>query len=143
MTKQKINKSAFVDSNGKVWGSVGENIRNGSKSYESLKASFDNLSEDELINLPLIPIKGHWEQITDNVDTSFIHNFSQYSLNSGNNYAELSVKIYSIIQLSSDGSNPRQLITFPLIINESTYIEFLLGATSESTTEYLIYIGDE
>ena len=143
MTKQKINKSAFVDSNGKVWGSVGENIRNGSKSYESLKASFYNLSEDELINLPLIPINGHWEQITDNVDTSFIHNFSQYSVNSSNSYAELSVKIYSIIQISSETINPRQLIAFPLIKNESTYIEFLSSATSESTANYLIYIGDE
>lgn len=143
MTKQKINKSAFVDSNGKVWGSVGENIRNGSKSYESLKESFNNLTEDELINLPLIPIKGHWEQITDNVDTSFIHNFSQYSLNSSNIYAELSVKIYSIIQISSETINPRQLIAFPLIKNESTYIEFLSDATSESTADYLIYIGDE
>lgn len=143
MTKQKINKSAFVDSNGKVWESVGENIRNGSKSYESLKASFDNLSEDELINLPLIPIKGHWEQITDDVDTSFIHNFSQYSINSSNSYAVLSVKIYSIIQLSSETNNPRQAIAFPFIFNESTYIEFLSKATYESTTNYLIYIGDE
>lgn len=143
MTKQKINKSAFVDSNGKVWGSVGENIRNGSKSYESLKASFYNLSEDELINLPLIPINGHWEQITDNVDTSFIHNFSQYCVSSDSAYAELSVKIYSIIQLSSETINPRQLIAFPLIKNESTYIEFLSAATSESTANYLIYIGDE
>lgn len=143
MTKQKINKSAFVDSNGKVWGSVGENIRNGSKSYESLKASFYNLTEDELINLPLIPINGHWEQITDNVDTNFIHNFSQYSINSDNSYAELSVKIYSIIQISSDTINPRESIAFPLINNESTYIEFLSAATNESTTNYLIYIGDE
>jgi hypothetical protein len=143
MTKQKINKSAFVDSNGKVWGSVGENIRNGSKSYGSLKASFDNLTVDELINLPLIPINGHWEQITDNVDTSFIHNFSQYSVNSSNTYAELSVKIYSIIQISSETINPRQLIAFPLINHKSTYIEFLSAATSESTADYLIYIGDE
>lgn len=143
MTKQKINKSAFVDSNGKVWESVGENIRNGSKSYESLKASFDNLSEDELINLPLIPINGHWELITDDVDTGFIHNFSQYSVNSGDSYAELSVKIYSIIQISSETDNPRQLIAFPLINNESTHIEFLSRATSESTANYLIYIGDE
>lgn len=143
MTKQKINKSAFVDSNGKVWGSVGENIRNGSKSYDSLKASFDNLPEYELINLPLIPIKGHWEQITDNVDSSFIHNFSQYSVNSSNVYAELSVKIYSIIHISSETINPRQLIAFPLIKNESTYIEFLSSASSESTADYLIYIGDE
>lgn len=143
MTEQKINKSAFVDSSGKVWRSVGENIRNGSKSYESLKASFDNLPEDKLINLPLIPINGHWELINDNVDTSFIHNFSQYSLNSSNIYAELSVKIYSIIQISSETINPRQLIAFPLIKNESTYIEFLSAATSESTAYYLIYIGDE
>ena len=143
MTKQKINKSAFIDSSGKVWGSVGENIRNGSKSYESLKASFDNLSEYELINLPLIPIKGHWEQITDDVDSSFIHNFSQYSVNSTNSYAELSVKIYSIIQISSETINPRQIIAFPSINNESTCIEFLSNATSESTANYLIYIGDE
>lgn len=143
MTEQKINKSAFVDSSGKVWGSVGENIRNGSKSYESLKASFDNLTEDELINLPLIPINGHWELITDNVDASFIHNFSQYSVNSSNIYAELSVKIYSIIQISSVTDFPRQSIAFPFIINESTYIEFLSVATSESTADYLIYIGDE
>lgn len=143
MTKQKINKSAFVDSNGKVWESVGENIRNGSKSYESLKASFYNLTEDELINLPLIPINGHWEQITDIVDTSFIHNFSQYSNSSSDSYAELSVKIYFIIQISSDTINPRQLVAFPLIKNESTYIEFLSPATSESTADYLIYIGDE
>lgn len=143
MTEQKINKSAFVDSSDKVWGSVGENIRNGSKSFESLKASFDNLSEYESINLPLIPIKGHWEQITDDVDSSFIHNFSQYSVNSSNSYAELSVKIYSIIQISSETNNPRQSIAFPLIINESTCIEFLSSATTESTTDYLIYIGDE
>lgn len=143
MTEQKINKSAFVDSSGKVWGSVGENIRNGSKSYESLKASFDNLPENELINLPLIPINGHWELIIDNVDTSFIHNFSDYSVSSDNSYAELSVKIYSIIQISSETNNPRQLIAFPLIKNESTYIEFLSAATAESTANYLIYIGDE
>lgn len=143
MIKQKINKSAFVDSSGKVWGSVGENIRDGSKSYNSLKASFYNLTEDELINLPLIPINGHWELITDYVDTSFIHNFSQYSINSSNSYAELSVKIYSIIQISSETINPRQLIAFPLIKNENTHIEFLSAATSESTANYLIYIGDE
>lgn len=143
MSEQKINKSAFVDSSGKVWGSVGENIRNGSKSYESLKASFDNLPEDELITLPLIPIKGHWELITDDVDSSFIHNFSQYSVNSSDKHAELSVKIYSIIQISSKTINPRQSVAFPFIINENTYIEFLLSATSESTTNYLIYIGDE
>lgn len=143
MAEQKINKSAFVDSSGKVWRSVGENIRNGSKSYESLKASFDNLPEDELINLPLIPINGHWELIFDNVDTSFIHKFSQYSVNSSNIYAELSVKIYSIIQISSETINPRQLIAFPLIRHESTFIEFLSAATSESAAKYLIYIGDE
>lgn len=143
MTEQKINKSDFVDSSGKVWESVGENIRNGSKSYESLKASFDNLPEDELINLPIIPIKGHWEQITDNVDSSFIHNFSQYSVNSSNTFAELSVKIYSIIQISSETTNPRQIVAFTFINNESTYIEFLSAATSESVANYLIYIGDE
>lgn len=143
MTKQKINNSAFVDSNGKVWGSVGENIRNGSKSYESLKASFYNLTENELINLPLIPINGHWEQITDYVDTNLIHNFSQYLINADNEYAELSVKIYSIIQISSETTNPRQSVAFPLIVNESTRIEFLSPATSESATNYLIYIGDE
>ena len=53
MTEQKINKSAFVDSSGKVWGSVGENIRNGSK---NLKSTFDSLDENEMQNLPVIPI---------------------------------------------------------------------------------------
>lgn len=143
MTEQKINKSAFVDSSDKVWESVAENIRNGSKSYQSLKSSFDNLPENALINLPVIPIKGHWEQVTDNVDTSFIHNFSQYSVNSSNSYAELDVNIYSIIQISSESTNPRQIICFPCIINKKTYIEFLSSATTESTADYLIYVGDE
>lgn len=143
MTEQKINKSAFVDSSGKVWGSVAENIRNGSKSYQSLKSSFDNLPEDVLINLPLIPIKGHWEQISDNVDSSFNHNFSQYSVSGSSSYAELDANVYSIIQLSSDGTIPREIICFPCITNGKTYILFLSAATSERVTDYLIYVGDE
>lgn len=140
MTKQKINKSAFVDSSGKVWGSVGENIRNGSK---NLKSTFDNLDENELRNLPVIPIKGHWECITDTVDSTLLHSFSNYSINSGNRYAELSCKIYSIILVNSDNTVPTQSLCLPFIKNDETYVEFITNTTVECTNEFLIYIGDE
>lgn len=140
MTKQKINKSAFVDSSGKVWGSVGENIRNGSK---NLKSTFDSLDENEWKNLPVIPIKGHWEYIIDTVDSSFIHSFSNYSINSSNRYAELSCKIYSIILVNSDNTAPIQSLCLPFIKNNETFIEFIASATVECVNEFLIYIGDE
>lgn len=140
MTDQKINKSAFVDSSGKVWGSVGENIRNGSK---NLKSTFDSLDVNELQNLPVIPIKGHWEYIIDTVDSTFLHSFSKYSINSTNRYAELSCKIYSIILVNSDNIHPTQSICLPFVTNNETYIEFLANATIECTNEFLIYIGDE
>ena len=140
MTEQKINKSAFVDSSGKVWGNVGENIRNGSK---NLKSTFDSLDENELQNLPVIPIKGHWEYIIDTVDSTLIHSFSNYSVNSDNSYAELRCKIYSIILLNSDNSIPTQSLCLLFIKNNNTYIEFIANATVECTNEYLIYIGDE
>lgn len=140
MTEQKINKSAFVDSSGKVWGNVGENIRNGSK---NLKSTFDSLDENELKNLPVIPIKGHWEYIMDTVDSSLIHSFSNYSIDSGDRYAELSCKIYSIILVNSDNITPIQSICLPFVKDNETYIEFLSKATVECTNEFLIYIGDE
>lgn len=139
MTKQKINKSAFVDSSGKVWGSVGENIRNGSK---NLKSTFDNLDENELQNLPVIPINGHWEYIIDTVDSTLLHSFSNYSINSSDHHAELSCKIYSIILVNSDNITPTQSICLPFIKNDETYIEFIAKATVECTNEFLIYIGD-
>lgn len=140
MTKQKINKSAFVDSSGKVWGSVGENIRNGSK---NLKSTFDSLDENELKNLPVIPIKGHCEYIIDTVDSTLIHSFSNYSINSSNSYAELSCKIYSIILVNSDNTVPTQSLCLPFINNNETYVEFIVPATEECVNEFLIYIGDE
>lgn len=140
MTEQKINKSAFVDSSGKVWGDVGENIRNGSK---NLKSTFDSLDGNELQNLPVIPIKGHWEFIIDTVDSTLIHSFSDYSINGGDRYAELSCKIYSIILVNTDNTDPIQSICLPVVINDVTHIEFLSNATIECTNEFLIYIGDE
>jgi hypothetical protein len=140
MTEQKINKSAFVDSSGKVWGNVGENIRNGSK---NLKSTFDSLDENELQNLPVIPIKGHWEYIIDTVDSTLLHSFSNYSINSSNRDAELSCKIYSIILVNTDNTEPIQSICLPVVINDVTYIEFLSNATIECNNEFLIYIGDE
>lgn len=140
MTEQKINKSAFVDSSGKVWGSVGENIRNGSK---NLKSTFDTLDENELKNLPVIPIKGHWEYIIDTIDSTLLHSFSSYSIDSSNRHAQLSCKIYSIILVNSDNTQPIQSICLPFINNNETYIEFLSSATVECTNEFLIYIGDE
>lgn len=140
MTEQKINKSAFVDSSGKVWGNVGENIRNGSK---NLKSTFDSLDNNELQNLPVIPIKGHWEYIIDTVDSSLLHSFSNYSINSSDRYAELSCKIYSIILVNSDNITPIQSICLPFIKDNETYIEFLSNATQECINEFLIYIGDE
>lgn len=140
MTEQKINKSAFVDSSGKVWGDVGENIRNGSK---NLKSTFDSLDGNELKNLPVIPIKGHWEYIIDTVDSTLIHSFSDYSINSSDRYAELSCKIYSIILVNTDNTDPTQSICLPVVINDVTYIEFLSNATIECNNEFLIYIGDE
>lgn len=140
MTDQKINKSAFVDSSGKVWGNVGENIRNGSK---NLKSTFDSLNENELQNLPVIPIKGHWEYIIDTVDSTLIHSFSNYSIDSNDRYAELNCKIYSIILVNSDNTVPSQSLCLPFINNNETYIEFLTNATVECNNEYLIYIGDE
>lgn len=140
MTEQKINKSAFVDSSGKVWGSIGENIRNGSK---NLKSTFDSLDINELQNLPVIPIKGHWEYIIDTVNSILIHSFSNYSINSDDRHAELSCKIYSIILVNSDNTVPSQSLCLPFINNNETYIEFLTNATVECVNEYLIYIGDE
>lgn len=140
MAEQKINKSAFVDSSGKVWGDVGENIRNGSK---NLKSTFDSLDGNELQNLPVIPIKGHWEYIIDTVDSTLIHSFSDYSINSSDRYAELSCKIYSIILVNTDNAEPTQSICLPVVINDVTYIEFLSNATIECVNEFLIYIGDE
>lgn len=140
MTEQKINKSAFVDSSGKVWGNVGENIRNGSK---NLKSTFDSLDENELQNLPVMPIKGHWEYIIDTVDSTLLHSFSNYSINSSNRHAELSCKIYSIILVNTDNTAPIQSTCLPVVINDVTYIEFFSNATVECANEYLIYIGDE
>lgn len=140
MTEQKINKSAFVDSSGKVWGNVGENIRNGSK---NLKSTFDSLDENELQKLPVIPIKGHWEYIIDTVDSTLLHSFSNYSINSSDRFAELSCKIYSIILINSDNVTPIQSICLPFVKDNETYIEFLSNATEECVNEFLIYIGDE
>lgn len=140
MAEQKINKSAFVDSSGKVWGSVGENIRNGSK---NLKSTFNNLDENELQNLPVIPIKGHWEYIIDKVDSTLLHSFSNYSIDSSDRYAELSCKIYSIILVNSDNTVPMQSLCLPFVKDNETYIEFFSDATIECTNEFLIYIGDE
>lgn len=140
MTEQKINKSAFVDSSGKVWGNVGENIRNGSK---NLKSTFDSLDKNELQKLPVIPIKGHWEYIIDTVDSNLIHSFSSYSINSDNRHAELSCKIYSIILVNTDNVESSQSICLPAVVNDVTYIEFISNATIECANEYLIYIGDE
>lgn len=140
MAEQKINKSDYTDSNNKVWSSVGENIRNGSK---NLKSTFDNLDENELKNLPVIPIKGHWEYIIDTVDSTLIHSFSNYYINSDNRYAELNCKIYSIILVNSDNTIPTQSLCLPFIKNNETYIEFITKATVECTNEFLIYIGDE
>lgn len=140
MAEQKINKSAFVDSNDKVWGSVGENIRNGSK---NLKSTFDNIDENELKNLPVIPVKGHWEYIIDTVDSTLLHSFSNYSINSSNRHAELSCKIYSIILVNSDNTVPIQSICLPAVINDETYIVFFSDATIECSNEFLIYVGDE
>lgn len=140
MTEQKINKSAFVDSSGKVWGNVGENIRNGSK---NLKSTFDSLDQNELQNLPVIPIKGHWEYIIDTVDSALLHSFSNYFINGGDRFAELSCKIYSIILVNSDNTTPIQSICLPFVKDDETYIEFLSNATVECTNEFLIYIGDE
>lgn len=143
MAEQKINKSAFVDSSGKVWGSVGENIRNGSKSHESLKSSFDNLTVDAKKDLPVLPIKGHWEYIVDTVDSTLLHSFSNYCINSSNSNAELNCKIYSIILVNTDNTNPTQSLCLPVVINDVTYIEFFSKATIECNNEFLIYIGDE
>lgn len=140
MTEQKINKSAFVDSSGKAWGSVGENIRNGSK---NLKSTFDSVDENELLNLPVIPIKGHWEYIIDTVDSSLIHSFSKYSINSDKRYAELSCKIYSIILVNSDNTLPTQSLCLPFVRDNETFVEFIAEATIECINEFLIYIGDE
>lgn len=144
MTRQKINKSDYTDSNGKVWGSVGENIRNGSKSFESLKSTFNNLDENVLQELPIIPIKGHWEYVTDTVVApSYNHNFSNYFVDGNDIFANLACKIYLIILVNSNNSNPRQSICFPFIKNNETYIEFTTAATKPAENEYLIYIGDE
>lgn len=140
MTKQKINKSAFVDSSGKVWGSVGENIRNGSK---NLKSTFDSLDENELQKLPVIPIKGHWEYIIDTVDSTLIHSFSNYSISSGERYAKLGCKIYSIILVNSDNTAYTQSLCLPFITNDETYVLFIAPATVGCVNEFLIYIGDE
>lgn len=143
MTNQKINKSDYTDSNNKVWGSIGENIRNGSKSYDSLKASFDNLDEYALQNFPLIPIKGHWEYVVDTVGKDLIHYFSKYSVDSSNSYAQLNCKIYSIILTNSDNSIPIESICLPFVNENTTYIVFIREASTSCTNEYLIYIGDE
>lgn len=140
MTDQKINKSDYTDSNNKVWKSVGENIRNGSK---NLKTTFDNLDENELKNLPVIPIKGHWEYIIDTVNSSLLHSFSNYSIDSSDHHAELECKIYSIIIVNSDNTEPSQSICLPFINDNITYVEFLANATIECVNEFLIYIGDE
>lgn len=77
MIEQKINKSDYTDSVGKVWDSIGENIRNGAKSGESLETTLDDLNEELKMKLPIIPIKGHWEYITDTIDESLKHVFSK------------------------------------------------------------------
>ena len=94
-------------------------------------------------NLPVIPIKGHWEYIIDTVDSTFIHSFSNYSINGDNRYAELSCKIYSIILINSDNLIPSQSLCLPFIRDNKTYVEFITNATVECNNEFLIYIGDE
>lgn len=140
MTEQKINKSDYTDSNNKVWESVGENIRKGSK---NLKTTFDNLDENELQNLPVIPIKGHWEYIIDTVNSTLVHSFSNYSIGSSDHHVELNCKIYSIIIVNSDNTEPSQSICLPFVNGNITYVEFLANATVECVNEFLIYIGDE
>lgn len=140
MTEQKINKSDYTDSNNKVWESVGENIRKGSK---NLKTTFDNLDENELKKLPVIPIKGHWEYIMDTVNSTLLHSFSDYSIGSSDRHAELQCKIYSIILINSDNTVPSQSICLPFVNGDTTYVEFLANATVECVNEFFIYIGDE
>ena len=140
MAEQKINKSDYTDSNNKVWGSVGENIREGSK---NLKTTFDNLGENELQKLPVIPVKGHWEYIIDTVNSTLLHSFSGYSIDSSSRHAELQCKIYSIIIVNSDNTEPSQSICLPFVNGDITHIEFLADATVECVNEFLIYIGDE
>lgn len=140
MAEQKINKSDYTDSNNKVWESVGENIRKGSK---NLKTTFDNLDENELKKLPVIPIKGHWEYIIDTVGSTLLHSFSDYSIDSSDRYVELQGKIYSIIIVNSNNTVPSQSICLPFINGNITHVEFLANATVECVNEFLIYIGDE
>lgn len=140
MTEQKINKSDYTDSNNKVWESVGENIREGSK---NLKTTFNNLDQNELQKLPVIPIKGHWEYITDTVDSTLIHSFSEYSIDSSDRYAILLGKIYSIILVNTDNTELSQSICLPAINGNETHVEFLANATLECVNEFFIYIGDE
>lgn len=140
MSEQKINKSDYTDSNNKVWESVGENIRKGSK---NLKTTFDNLDENELKKLPVIPIKGHWEYIIDSVSSTLLHSFSNYSIDSSDRHAELQCKIYSIIIINTDNTVPSQSICLPIINGDITYVEFLANATVECVNEFLIYVGDE
>ena len=91
----------------------------------------------------MIPIKGHWEYITDTVDSTLLHSFSNYSIDSSNRYAELDCKIYTIILVNSDNTAPIQSLCLPFVKNNETYIEFFSNATVECTNEFLIYIGDE
>ena len=114
------------------------------KVLKSLKSTFGNLDEIVLQNLPIIPIKGKWEYVTDTVVApSYSHNFSNYFVDGDNIYANLTCKIYLIILVNSNNSNPRQSICFPFIKNNETYIEFITNATEPAENEYLIYIGDE
>ena len=143
MTEQKINKSDFVDSNGKVWESVGENIRNGSKSFESLENSLNSLDEDLKMKLPVIPIKGHWERITDTVDSEFTHSFSNYFITGSINMALLNCKIHLIVLVNSDNTQPGESICLPFVNGDETTVIFFSNATVSCINEYLIYIGDE
>ena len=95
------------------------------------------------MNLPVLPIKGHWEYIVDSVDSTLLHSFSNYSINSSDHHAELSCKIYSIILVNTDNTMPNQSTCLPVVINDVTYIEFFFNATIECVNEFLIYIGDE
>ena len=143
MTEQKINKSDFVDNNDTVWESVGENIRKGSKSYESLKSTLDNLDESVKMNLPIIPLKGHWEHVVDTVNDDLSHSFSKHFSSGGAGYVRLNANVYAIVSLSSSSNGSQYIACLPANFKKNDcFIVFFQPATSVFTSEYLIYVGD-
>ena len=88
----KFVPSDYVDADGKVHETVGENIRNGIKKVSSLINTIKKMSNSEIRETPMFPYKAHWELVADTI-TNGVHRVDLYQSSSGANYIVFSKKV--------------------------------------------------